>query len=639
MKLSTLKPAWLKLPRLDKRRKIIAAIAAACVAVTAGALYLARDTGPVKSVRAWWSGDKSGHAVPKVSDVSVHAPRRVLYYRNPMGLPDTSPVPKKDEMGMDYVPVYADDEKDAASQVAVDGGKMQKLGVRTEPAAMRTVARSIRATGRVEVDERQIYVVAPRFEGWVEQLHVGATGQFVEAGETLLEAYSPELNAVQREYLAAQQLSAAARGRPSQNDGSQLAQASLARLRNFGVPGYEIDQLRKTGKPKRTFGVQAPVSGYVLEKKATNGSRFAPGDVLYQIADLSSVWVVVDVFEQDIAPVRTGQTAKLKFNAYPGKEFSARVTFVSPTVNAQTHTTPVRLELHNPQGLLRPGMYADVELQAAAGAGAAVSVPVSAVIDSGVNQTVLVERGDGRFEPRTVKLGMRNDQYVEVLQGVSNGERVVVNGNFLLDAESNLRAAVAGFGKNGTPRAANAANVANAANTAGAPGSAAVQEAQGAQGGAAAAITGRHHARGTVRSVDLGYGRVKITHEPVAGLGWPAMTTPFKAGGRLIQNIVPGMTVEFDFIENDPNEFVLVAISAAAETAAPVSTGRVVPVAPVVPPMPMPKPDSNSNTEVRRAPPEPAKNSGVPILRRQLPAPTADWNKHTIAALQAGGGQ
>jgi Cu(I)/Ag(I) efflux system membrane fusion protein len=181
-----------------------------------------------------------------------------------------------------------------------------------------------------------------------------------------------------------------------------------------------------------------------MEKKAVQGMRFIPGEVLYQIADLSSVWIVADVFEQDLALVQPGQVARAKLNAYPGREFSARVSYVYPTLNPQTRTVPVRLELANPEGLLKPGMYADVELSAPA-KGKVLTVPTSAVIFSGKSKTVLVELAPGRFEPRQVKLGMQGNDYVEVLQGLGEGEKVVVSANFLIDSESNLKAAFSGM--------------------------------------------------------------------------------------------------------------------------------------------------------------------------------------------------
>jgi Cu(I)/Ag(I) efflux system membrane fusion protein len=410
----------------------------------------------------YWLGGRGGHesAAPSAAAQadSAKKERKLLFYRNPMGLPDTSPVPKKDQMGMDYIAVY-EGEADAASgsQLVIATEKMQKLGVKTEAASLRDLARVVRAVGKVEVDERLLHTIAPKFEGWIERLHVNATGQAIGRGQPLAEVYSPELVSAQKEYAIA------AQGRESLKDAGpeaqagmkQLAESSLSRLRNWDISDEQIAQLRQSGEARRTLTLRAPVSGIVLEKKAVQGMRFMPGEVLYQIADLSSVWIVAEVFEQDLALVQPGQAAKIRVNAYPGREFEAKVTYVYPTLNAQTRTVPIRLELANPGGLLKPAMYADVEL-AVPNKGKVLAVPSSAVISSGTRQVVLVEVGGvanaGRFEPREVKLGTQGDSYVEILSGVGEGEKVVVSANFLIDAESNLRAALGGMGGTAAPQ-------------------------------------------------------------------------------------------------------------------------------------------------------------------------------------------
>jgi RND family efflux transporter MFP subunit len=381
--------------------------------------------------------------------------RKLRFYRNPMGLADTSPTPKKDSMGMDYIAVYEGEEEDTpdaakAAQLSFSADKIQKMGVRTEPAALRVLDKMVRASGRIEPDERRSYTIAPKFEGYVDKLLVNATGQAVAKGQVLLEAYSPELLAAQREYaIASQGVQALAQAGPdAQKSMQQLAEASLARLRNWDVSEEQLKELARSGASKRTLAFRSPVSGIVTEKKAVQGMRFMPGDALYQVTDLSSVWVVADVAEQDIAAVKTGARATVRINAYPDQTFVATLTTIYPTLNTQTRTVPVRLELANPGGRLKPGMFAQLEL--AVGAKAKVlTVPVSAVIDSGARQLLLVQVGDaqdGRFEPREVRLGARSDNYLEVLQGLRAGEPVVTSANFLIDAESNLKAAIAGFG-------------------------------------------------------------------------------------------------------------------------------------------------------------------------------------------------
>jgi RND family efflux transporter MFP subunit len=225
----------------------------------------------------------------------------------------------------------------------------------------------------------------------------------------------------------------------------QLAESSLERLKNWDISARQVQGLAESGTIKRDLTFHSPVNGIVLEKKALQGMRFMPGELLYQIADLSSVWVVADVFEQDIALVKTGARARVQINAYPDRQFDAVITYVYPTLNQATRTVPVRIELANPEGLLKPAMFAQVEMPVL-GEGDVLAVPTSAVIDSGTRMIVLVQRAEGRFEPREVKLGARSDSYVEVVYGVTDGEQVVVAANFLIDAESNLKAAIGGFG-------------------------------------------------------------------------------------------------------------------------------------------------------------------------------------------------
>jgi Cu(I)/Ag(I) efflux system membrane fusion protein len=476
-------------------------------------------------------------------------PRKLLYYRNPMGLPDTSSVPKKDPMGMDYVPVYAgedDNEPASANQIRISVDKVQKLGVRSEAAQLRTLDKTVRAAGRIEPDERRIYAISPKFEGYVERLHVNVTGQPVGRGQPLFEVYSPELVSAQREYIIAAQGVEALKdaGGQAQTGMKQLAESSLQRIRNWDMSEEQIQALAKSGKAKRTMTFRSPVAGIVTEKKALQGMRFMAGEALYQVADLSSVWVVADVFEQDIGLVKTGAKAKVLINAYPGKVFQGFVTYVYPTLKAETRTVPVRVELPNPGLLLKPAMFAQVELPVA-GKNKVVTVPVSAVIDSGTRQIVLIQQGEGRFEPREVKLGARSDNDVEVISGVNNGERVVVAANFLIDAESNLKAAVGGFGHSSH--------------------AAAPKEGANAEKVAPAAKGTGHQAKGTVEDVDAKAGTVSLKHGPVASLKWPAMTMEFKiANSSLFKDLKPGASVAVQFVERQPGEWVITAVKPLA---------------------------------------------------------------------------
>ncbi len=393
----------------------------------------------------WWGAAQApGQAQPAAAGAA--AGKKILYYRNPMGLPDISQVPKKDPMGMDYLPVY-EGEETKGTELRIAPEKVQKLGVRTEAAAMRPLARTLRAVGTIQVDERALRSVAPRLEGWIQRLHVNATGQYVTRGQPLMEVYSPELVAAQQEYLLAVRGVAALKDAdPGVAEGMRaLAEGALQRLRNLDISEQELAQLRSEGRARDSVTLRAPAGGVVLEKAAVQGMRFMPGEMLYRIADLSSVWLLAEIFEQDLGGVRAGQRAVVRVSAYPGETFDGKVAFVYPTVGPETRTAKVRVELPNRGLRLKPDMYANVELTTGERT-PRLAVPESAVLDSGTRRIVLVQRGEGRFEPREVRTGMRGDGYVEVLEGLRTGEPVVVSANFLIDAESNLKAALGGFG-------------------------------------------------------------------------------------------------------------------------------------------------------------------------------------------------
>lgn len=400
----------------------------------------------------WWGTEKASPAVAMTDGEAGKSARKILYYRHPMGLPDTSPVPRKDPMGMDYVPVYEGEEPATGSPlVKISVDKVQKLGVRTEAATLRELTRTVRAVGIVQANERGLYTVAPRFEGWIQKLYVNTTGQAVSKGQPLMDIYSPDLITAQQEYLIA------VNGKQSVGDGSPEAQASmhrlmesaLQRLRNWDISEAELKQLQKDGKTRQYLTLRSQANGVVLEKPSIEGKRFMAGEMLYQIADLSSVWLLANVFEQELGLVHQGQAVKIYVDAYPDKVFTGTVTFIYPTVTPETRTAKVRIELANPAGLLKPAMYARTEFASSHSKDKALTVPDSAVLDTGTRQLVLVQRGEGRFEPRPVTLGMRADGFVEVLDGLQAGDQVVVSANFLIDAESNLKAALGAFGSHG----------------------------------------------------------------------------------------------------------------------------------------------------------------------------------------------
>ena len=361
---------------------------------------------------------------------------KVLYYRNPMGLPDASPVPKKDWMGMDYIAVYEGEEADS-STVKVSLAKVQRSGVRTEAAEMRRIVRPVRAPAVAKPDERTLWSVTLRTDSFIEELYVNETGKHVRAGDRLFRFYSREVVSAQIDYrLSGASSVPASRG---------IEPGGLQRLRNLGLPDTVLNQIRASPTPLMAIDWPAPVTGVVMEKKAIAGQMVKAGEELYRLADLTSIWVIADVAEQDIGQVRFGMPAKIAFRAFPDQPFDGRVSFVLHELDARTRTGKVRIEVKNPEHRIKHEMYADVEIDAAAGEAQRLAVPVSAVIDSGNRQVVIVERGEGLFEPRPVKLGLRGDGFVEIREGLKAGEKVVVAANFLIDAESNLRAALRGF--------------------------------------------------------------------------------------------------------------------------------------------------------------------------------------------------
>jgi membrane fusion protein, copper/silver efflux system len=365
-------------------------------------------------------------------------PRKILYYRNPMGLADTSPVPKKDAMGMAYIPVYADELAGKPGTVRLSTEKMQRAGVRTTEVTRAALARTVRASGTVAADETRQAVLAARFTGFIEKLYVSQTGDIVRAGQPLARVWveSPELLIKEADYIG------------SLASGAQDHAASAAGLlRQYGVSQAALNDMARTGIPTRSITIVAPASGTVMEKSAVQGMHFATGDTLFKTTDLSRVWILADVSERDLAGVRKGLKATVNFRDNPAESFEGTVVLVYPQLDLATRTAKVRIAVANPGGRLRIGQFADVRIAVPSGRGSVLTVPVAAIVDDGTRQIAFVAKGGGLFEPRTVKLGARNADRVEVLSGLTEGERVVSSGNFLIDAESNLQAAIQQFGK------------------------------------------------------------------------------------------------------------------------------------------------------------------------------------------------
>jgi Cu(I)/Ag(I) efflux system membrane fusion protein len=378
-----------------------------------------------------------------VPATSVAADRKIKFYRNPMGLADTSPVPKKDSMGMDYIPVYQGEDIDDGS-VKLSPGRIQRTGVTSEPAVPRVIRTSIRAPGTIQLDERRISVISMRSESWVQKVANVTTGTRVTKGQPLMEIYSPLISSAAAEYIATIN---------SKTTGGTVAygRGSRQRLMNLDVPDAAIAAMEKTGSVPIAIDWLAPRDGIVLERSAVEGMRAQPGDVLFRVADNSVVWALIDVAERDLGALLVGQTVIIHSRSYPGREFAGKVSVIYPQVNRDTRTARIRIELSNPDFALLPDMYVDAEIDAG-DPYPVLAVPDSAVLDTGSRQAVFVEKGQGRFEPRDVKLGHRGGGYVEIREGLAEGEPVVVSANFLIDAESNLKAALKGFSDAGAER-------------------------------------------------------------------------------------------------------------------------------------------------------------------------------------------
>lgn len=369
-------------------------------------------------------------------------PRKILYYRNPMGLPDTSPTPKKDSMGMDYIAVYEAEEPREGKSIKVSLDRVQRTGVRTEPAQARIIVRPLSAVGAVAIDERRATIVTMRSDGYVEDLFVNTTGQHVHAGQPLFRVYSPDIQQALSDMLVTRDW--VQRGSAESVSGKSL-DGAMQRLRNLGLSEARIREIRDSGTNPRTIDWLAPASGTVMSKQIINGQKIVAGNELYRIVDLTNLWVIADVAEGDLAEIKPGMRATVTFRAYRGHPAEGVVTFIYPEIRTETRTGRVRIEIPNPDELLKPDMYTDVVFQIDAEREPVTSVPASAIIDNGTKRIVLVAKGDGRFEPRSVKIGRRGDGYVEITEGLRLGEDIVTTATFLIDAESNLQTALKTF--------------------------------------------------------------------------------------------------------------------------------------------------------------------------------------------------
>jgi Cu(I)/Ag(I) efflux system membrane fusion protein len=401
-----------------------------------------RKTSDGRDYRAVRANADAGFEPPATANAAPpSADRRIKFYRNPMGLPDTSPVPKKDQMGMDYIPVFEGDDSDDGS-VKISAGKIQRSGVRSEPAAKRVLTTIIRAPGTIALDERRISVITMRSESFVQKVANVTVGTHVTKGEPLMEIYSPAISSASAEYIST--MASPSVANPSYGRGSRQ------RLLNLEVPDAVIAAMEKNHEVPLSIEWSSPRDGVVLERDAVEGMRAQPGVALFRIADHSVVWALVDVAERDLGAVAEGQEVTMRARSFPGRTFAGKISVIYPEINKDTRTARVRIDLPNPDYVLLHGMYVDAEINTGS-PDPVLTIPDSAVMDSGSRQAVFVDKGAGRYEPREVKIGHRGGGYVEVRQGLAEGEPVVIGANFLIDAESNLNVALKGFADGAKP--------------------------------------------------------------------------------------------------------------------------------------------------------------------------------------------
>lgn len=341
----------------------------------------------------------------------------------------------------------AQDPEEEAPTVEIPLEKQQLIGVKTVAARVQPLSRTIRTVGRIAYDERKLATVNTKFEGWIDKLYADYEGMYVKKGEPLAELYSPELFATQQEFLSVLRSEqtgtsggpSAAGGLIAQDTGA-IIRAARERLRLWDITDEQIEQIARTGKVVRTLTIYSPVDGYLVRKTALQGTRVMPGQALFDVADLSTVWVVSDIYEYELPLVREGQTARISLSYIPGREFTSRIDYIYPTLSGNTRTVKVRFTIPNPGGRLKPRMYTNVEVKI--DLGKRLAIPEDAVIDTGERQVVYVDQGDGFFEHRTVTLGVRADGMVEILRGVKAGEKVATAAAFLIDSEAKIRGIV-----------------------------------------------------------------------------------------------------------------------------------------------------------------------------------------------------
>lgn len=399
----------------------------------------------------FWLGQRQQDKMEEMAEPAQSSPK-ALFYRSPMDPMVTSPVPAKDSMGMDFEPVYAEEETstEPAGTVKIDPVMVQNIGVRTAVAKRTSLSRIIHTVGRVDYNEEYMARLHPKTEGWIEKLFIDKTGERVEEDTILLNIYSPKLVSTQQEYLLAlNNLKVLGNSKiPDIRSGAEnLVKSSLVRLELMDVPAHQIRELEQTGTVKKALHIHSPVAGIVTKIGARKGQYVTPKTEIYMIADLSKIWVYADIYEYELPWIKIGDEVEMTLKAVPGKTFKGRLSYIYPYAESKTRTIKVRLDFNNKELQLKPEMFADVKIFAET-RNDVVVIPVEAIVRSGKINQVFVVTSPGKFEPRHVKLGLESDGRVVVLSGVKVDDEVVTSAQFLIDSESKLREATSKMMKN-----------------------------------------------------------------------------------------------------------------------------------------------------------------------------------------------
>ena len=466
--------------------------------------------------------------------------RKALYWYDPMMPNQHFDKPGKSPfMDMDLVAMY-DDAQASPGSVSIDPRASQNTGIRTTQVTLGSLEQSLETVGNIQPDEHRIEVVQSRTSGWVEQLHVKAVNDPVKKGQLLLELYSPDLLAAQEEYLLA------LKSLHGQIEDKALRQAARQKLSLLGLTDEQVAALEKKGQPSRRIPIYAPSNGIVAELGVRQGAQISTGMNLFSLVDLSSIWVTAEIPENQGNWIRIGTMTEISIPAYPGKLYKGNVQYISPQISATSRTLQARIRLDNPRNLLKPGMFAQVTLLDSTQSRQPVPlVPNEALITTGKRSVVIVTDGEGKFHPIEVKTGRDARGYTEILAGLSEGQTIVISGQFLIDSESNMKTAFARFSE---PEPAGMQNT---------------PDTKTADDGKKT-VQRVHSGSGIVKHVDMKNSMVNLAHEAIPSINWPAMTMDFSVKDpAIMKGIKPGDKIKFELTETTKGEFIITQITPA----------------------------------------------------------------------------